>query len=388
MKTKELLKNFAEAFGHGPEPRIFFAPGRVNLIGEHIDYNGGYVFPAALTLGITAVVRPRTDGKVIMESMQATGRFTIDVTKDIPYKDQDGWANYPKGVLAYLKNEGHQTSGFDVLFSSNLPNGAGLSSSAALEVLTAYVVLKLKNLTDKQIDRVWLASLCQKVENEYVNVNCGIMDQFAVANGKKDMAILLDCQTLGHKHVPVVLEDTTLVIMNTAKRRELAGSKYNERRAECEAALKLLQKYHGFKDLCEVDGMYRDRYLWDDTLFKRARHVIKENLRVLRAVTTLGHGDLKSFGMLLIKSHQSLKVDYEVTGFELDTIVRLALEHDGCLGARMTGAGFGGCAIALVSNNHLENFKVKVGAEYNKATGLTPEFYESHIGEGVHEIEY
>ena len=380
-----LLDTFSQRYGSTGNASHFFAPGRVNLIGEHIDYNGGYVFPATLTLGIQLIIRPRQDKTVNFYSNNMPGKpVSISLDKPVVYDDAHSWANYPKGVLAMLPAEGYPIPhGFDMLFEGNLPNGAGLSSSAAIEVVTTFALLTLLGHTP---DKVWIAKFSQKVENRFVKVNCGIMDQFSVAVGEADRAILLDCQRLSYNHVPVILEDSQLIIMNTNKRRELADSKYNERRAECEEALRVINQYGSFEDLCSVDRNFVDRYLWNEPLYVRASHVVLENQRVLRAVTALQQGDLAQFGNLLIQSHQSLRTDYAVTGPELDAIVEEAVKQKGCLGARMTGAGFGGCALAIVENEYINEFKKNVAAAYTSRIGLKPDFYQSGIGPGVHQV--
>jgi galactokinase len=380
MHTKEnLLKAFVEAYGTDVKCEIFFSPGRVNLIGEHIDYNGGLVLPAALSLGISAALRHRDDGIVRMRSATEPGEATIRL-EEIKKMESPRWANYPAGVMKYLINEGHSLRGCDVLLMSDLPESSGLSSSAALEVLTGYIMLY--PLGPEKIDRVKLSLLCQKVENEYIGVNCGIMDQFVVALGKKDHAILLNTNTLEYKYIQFNLGKYRLLIMNTKKRRELADSKYNERRAECEAALVIIQKTKSVKTLVEAEA--EDLIIIQDpTLRKRARHVITENKRVQKSVAALGNGELATFGNLMCASHDSLRTDYEVTGFELDTIVSEALALPSCLGARMTGAGFGGCAIALVQKTAVETFTETVLKNYKAKTGLDGEIYVSVIGDGV-----
>ena len=380
MHTKDdLLKAFVKAYGADGEIELFFSPGRVNLIGEHIDYNGGLVLPAALSLGISAALRRRNDGIVRLRSASETGDATIMLEK-INNKDSVRWANYPAGVMKYLINEGNKLTGCDVLLMSDLPESSGLSSSAALEVLTAYMMLY--PLGSEKIDRVRMSLLCQKVENEFIGVNCGIMDQFVVALGKKDNAILLNTSTLEYKYIPFDLGKCRLLIMNTKKKRELADSKYNERRAECEAALAVIQKTRPVKTL--VEAAAEDLILIEDLILrKRARHVITENKRVQKSVAALGNGELATFGNLMCASHDSLKGDYEVTGFELDTIVSEALVLPSCLGARMTGAGFGGCAIALVEESLIAAFTETVLKNYKNKTGLDGEIYVSVIGDGV-----
>lgn len=376
---KELFeKEFPEVTG---ELNYFFAPGRVNLIGEHIDYNGGYVFPAALSLGMFAAVRFRDDNVVRLRSENASAKVDFEISKDIVYDKKDDWANYPKGIVKYLLNEGYELKGCDVVLTSTIPKASGLSSSAALEIISSYIML-YPTLGDKQ-DRVYLSKLSQKVENEFVGVNCGIMDQFSVAVGKKDNAILLDCSTLNYKYAPFILDGSSLVIMNTNKKRELADSKYNERRSECDTALAILNKYRKVENLCSANIEDIESYINDETVRKRAKHAVLENKRVLDAVKVLEEGKIEEFGKLLNASHASLKNDYEVTGFELDTMVEEAQKQEGCLGARMTGAGFGGCAIAIVKNENIDAFTKNVGKVYEEKTGIKPAFYVSVIGDGV-----
>ena len=381
MHTKdELRKAFNEAYGADGEIEFFFSPGRVNLIGEHIDYNGGLVLPAALSLGISAALRRRNDGIVRLRSASETGEAIIRLDEEIKKQGAPRWANYPAGVIKYLMDEGHRFMGCDVYIASDLPESSGLSSSAALEVLTAYMMLY--PLGSEKIDKIRMSLQCQKVENEFIGVNCGIMDQFVVALGKKDNAILLNTSTLEYKYIPFDLGKCRLLIMNTKKKRELADSKYNERRAECEAALAIIQKTRPVKTLVEATA--EDLILIEDPILrKRARHVITENKRVQKSVAALGNGELATFGNLMCASHDSLKGDYEVTGFELDTIVTEALALPSCLGARMTGAGFGGCAIALVQETAVEPFTETVLKNYKAKTGLEGEIYVSVIGDGV-----
>jgi galactokinase len=364
-----LLNAFNEAYGEADEIEFFFSPGRVNLIGEHIDYNGGLVLPAALSLGISAAVRRRNDGIVRLRSGNEKGEAQINLTESISAGIIPKWANYPAGVMKYLIDAGHKLS--------------GLSSSAALEVLSAYMMLFPEG--EHNIDRVKTALLCQKVENEFIGVNCGIMDQFAVAMGKKDNAILLNTNNLIYEYIPFELGNYRLLIMNTKKPRELSDSKYNERRAECDAVLEIIKQTKPANNLCEVD--IEDLIsIKDPVLRKRARHVITENKRVEKSVRALKNGEIARFGHLMSASHDSLKNDYEVSGFELDTIVEQALNQPSCLGARMTGAGFGGCAIALVEESGIESFSDKVISGYKKLTNLAGEIYISIIEDGVKKL--
>jgi len=358
----------------------FFSPGRVNLIGEHIDYNGGLVLPGTLSLGISGCMRSRNDHKIRLRSSNEPGEALIDLHAEIRHHPDLKWINYPLGVIKYLLDTGATLEGCDILLASDLPDGAGLSSSAAIEVLLAYMLLY--PLRGDDVDRVAIAQLCQKVENEFVGVNCGIMDQFAVALGKADCAMLLDTDTLSYEYVPFRLEGHKLLILNTRKKRELSESNYNERRQECETALTIIQHHKPIKTLVEAE-LTDIECIPDPVLRKRARHVITEQQRVLRSVVALRGSDLSEFGMLLNASHHSLKEDYEVTGFELDTIVEEALQVAGCLGARMTGAGFGGCAIALVENDALDAFTRHVECAYGRKTNRQPAIYISVMSDGV-----
>ena len=385
MNRERMIELFKSEYGvDNREIKTFLSPGRVNLIGEHIDYKGGFVFPGALTVGIYAALSLRDDNKIRMRSKYVAGEVIFDLSEDLVYKKEDDWGNYPKGVVKALMDLGHEVPGMDIVLYSNIPDGAGLSSSAALEVLMAYIILYLEN--KEQIDRVEVSKLCQKVENEFVGVNCGIMDQFAVAVGKKDHAILLDCDSLRYEYAPLSLGDYSLVIMSTNKRRELADSKYNERRAECEKALEIINenKVEKLSNLCEVTLDDIETFISDEIIKRRAIHVVTEDERVKRSMEMLKDNDILGFGKLLTASHMSLENDYEVTGLHLDTLVHEALKIDGCIGARMTGAGFGGCAIALVNNSKVEEFKEKVSLAYENVTGITPSFYTSNIGEGTH----
>lgn len=380
-------KRFKEVFQQNAE-KSYFSPGRVNLIGEHTDYNGGNVFPCALTIGTYGVASLRKDNTIRMysENFQDQGvvEFSLD---DLTYCKAHDWANYPKGVIAFLRKEGHHIEqGMDIYFNGNIPNGAGLSSSASIEVLTAYM---MKDLFQLEISMINLVKLCQKVENEFMGVNSGIMDQFAVAMGKKDQAILLDTNTLEYRYSPVLLENASLVVSNTNKKRGLADSKYNERRAECEEALKRLQTVLPISSLGEIDSETFGKYqhvIEDDVLIKRAKHAVTENERTLLAVKALESNEIEEFGKLMNASHESLKEDYEVTGTELDTLVELARKVSGTIGSRMTGAGFGGCTVSIVQNDAIERFIQEVGTSYEEIIGYKAEFYVVSIGDGVHKL--
>lgn len=384
---RELNTKFAEIFGPKKTTQ-YFSPGRINLIGEHTDYNGGHVFPASITYGTYGVAAPREDKKVLVYStnFEDIGVIEFDVDQ-LDYDKKDNWANYAKGMVLKLKEAGHTIDhGFELLVEGTIPNGAGLSSSASLELLVGVV---LEDLFSLQTDRLELVKTGKKVENEFIGVNSGIMDQFAIGFGDVDQAILLDTNTLKYEMVPVKLDGYAIVIMNTNKRRELADSKYNERRSECEEALARLQKQLDIQSLGDLDEATFEANITlidDDTLIRRARHAVTENQRTLDAKAELEKGNLEAFGKLLNASHHSLRYDYEVTGIELDTLVDAAQAQAGVLGARMTGAGFGGCAIALVKEENIPAFKNNVYDEYMKVVGYAPDFYVAHIGSGTTKI--
>lgn len=385
MNINELKSEFIEMYGEG-EIKSFHSPGRVNLIGEHIDYNGGYVFPCALEFGTYACVRVRNDRKVNLASTNFDLKVSVDLDK-IEFKEEDDWANYPKGVIKVMKDKGYAVGGMDILISGNIPNGAGLSSSASLELLIGVIVNDLFN--NGSIDQVDLVKFGQNAENSFVGVNCGIMDQFAVGMGKKDKAILLNCNTLEYSYANINLGDYCLVIMNTNKRRALNESKYNERRAECDEALEAIKPVKNINALCELSaGEYEEveHLIAKENVRKRAKHAVYENQRVKDAFNALNEGKLDVFGELLVGSHNSLRDLYEVTGIELDTIVEESLKAEGCIGARMTGAGFGGCAIAVVKKNKVDSFIEAVRSNYTSKIGYEPSFYLSGIGEGTAQI--
>ncbi len=381
---KTLKEAFEKQFGAG-EVNEYFAPGRVNLIGEHIDYNGGLVFPCALSIGTYAVARKNSTNKVTCASLNIDGVHSFDID-NLEYKDEDGWSNYVKGVVKYLGEAGAKLSGFDVIFYGNIPNSSGLSSSASLEVLTATLLCDLAGFT---MDKVELVKLCQRVENDFIGVNSGIMDQFAVAFGKENMAISLDCDSLEYDYAPLDISGYKLVIGNTNYKRGLADSKYNERRAECDRALELLQKEFKVENLCQLHTEQLDdckKLIDDEVIYKRVKHVVSENERVKAALKSLNEGDLAMFGSLMNASHDSLRYDYEVTGEALNVIVEEARKIDGVLGARMTGAGFGGCSVALVDETKVDEFTATVGARYQERTGLKAEFYVVNIGDGAKKL--
>ena len=382
---KEQIKaKFEELFGNEGDIKVYFAPGRVNLIGEHTDYNGGHVFPCALTMGTYAVARKRDDNKLRFYSMNFEKLGILESTIDeLKYKKEEDWINYPKSMIWVMKEEGFNIdTGFDILYNGTIPNGAGLSSSASIEVLTGFV---LKDLFNIEVDMVKLALLGQKAENKYIGVNCGIMDQFIIANGKKDCAIFLDTATLEYEYAPVKLENEKIVIMNTNKKRGLGDSKYNERRAECEKALEELQEKLNIKslgELTEEEFEANKDLIKDENRQKRAKHAVYENQRTIKAVKALQENNLELLGELMVASHDSLRDDYEVTGIELDTLVAESLKQDGVVGARMTGAGFGGCAVSIVKTDKVDEFIQNVGEEYKEKIGDDADFYVVEIGEG------
>jgi galactokinase len=380
----DIKEEFQKRFQKKPE-HIFFSPGRVNLIGEHIDYNGGKVMPCAITLGTYLAISKNTDKVLRFQCLNFPETAELHLQNSYKKTGKE-WFNYPLGVIDHLLNEGHSVSGLDMLFYGNLPIGAGLSSSASIEVLTAYALDQLFRLN---IPKIEIALLSKKVENEFIGVNCGIMDQFAVTFGEKDKAILLNCDTLEYELLPFETGDYILAVINTNKARSLTDSKYNERFAQCKAALAALKKEIDVNNLCEIDmqTFQSHKYLINDlVLEKRALHVISENFRVGEATKSLRENDLKEFGRLMYDSHQSLKDLYEVSGIELDTIVDFCKTYNDCIGARMTGAGFGGCAIALVKRESLDNFSKELTAYYKNKIGYDPTIFASDIGEGVREL--
>lgn len=384
--VEELIEKFGEKFGVLENIKTYFSPGRVNLIGEHTDYNGGFVFPCALDFGTYAVARKREDKLFRMYSKNFENLEIIEFNLDnLTYDKKDDWANYPKGVIKTFLDKGYVIDrGMDILFFGNIPNGAGLSSSASIEVLVAVI---LKDLFKLSIDMVEMVKYCQIAENKFIGVNSGIMDQFAVGMGKKDHAILLDCNTLKYEYVPIKLEDMSIVIANTNKKRGLADSKYNERRASCEAAVAQLNKnnidikYLGELSVAKFEEV--KHFIKDEEQLKRANHAVRENERTKLAVEVLKAGDIESFGKLMNDSHISLRDDYEVTGLELDSLVEAAWNEEGTLGSRMTGAGFGGCTVSIVRNKNLKTFIANVGKKYKEKTGLEASFYVANVGAGA-----
>lgn len=384
MDKKLINDKFTEIFGEQAEA-TFFSPGRINLIGEHTDYNGGHVFPCAISLGTYGAARKREDNKLRFYSANFEDLGIIETSlDDLKYDKKDNWVNYAKGMIYFLKETGHDVDkGMDIFIEGNIPNGSGLSSSASLEMLIGVIAQELFNL---DIDRVDLVKLGMETENKFIGVNSGIMDQFAVGMGKQNQAILLDTNTLEYSYAPVDMGNNVIVIMNTNKRRELADSKYNERRSECETAVGELQAKLDINTLGELDAQTFDEYAYlieDENRLKRARHAVWENQRTMQAQAALEEGDLEKFGRLVNASHVSLEHDYEVTGIELDTLAHTAWKQKGVLGARMTGAGFGGCGIAIVDKDKVEAFKENVGKVYTEKIGYAPTFYIAEIADGT-----
>ena len=381
----QLRQQFETTFS-GVAERTFFAPGRINLIGEHTDYNGGHVFPCAITFGTYGLVRKREDDLIRVYSLNfdQVGVVTFAVSDDT-YETSHDWANYVKGVVTLLRQDGHVIGGFDFLLAGNIPNGAGLSSSASLELVTAFMLNEVNGLG---LDRLDLVRLGQRVENTFIGVNSGIMDQFAIGMGQAGKAMLLDCDTLEYSYAPLELAGYDIVIMNTNKRRELADSKYNERRRECDTALGLIQPKRDVDALGQLSMATFEQVAVDlpETLYKRARHAVSENERTKDAYVALQEGRLATFGQLMNASHASLRDDYEVTGRELDTLVAAAQQCDGVIGARMTGAGFGGCAIAIVDQASTEDVIRTVSNLYEAEIGYAPTCYIASVGDGVREL--
>lgn len=384
----ELMLDFEKIFGNKSGAAVYFAPGRVNLIGEYTDFNGGHVFPCALTFGTYAVARKREDKLVRLYSknFDQLGIIEFNVNELINVKEHD-WANYPKGVVWAFTQEGFSIDkGFEILFYGNIPNGAGLSSSASIEVATSVVMKDLFNL---DLDMIKMVQISKLAENKFIGVNCGIMDQFAIGMGKENCAVLLDTNTLNYIYSEIDLVDASIVIANTNKRRGLADSKYNERRAECEAALKDLQSKLDIKALGELteEKFEANKYLIKNLIDeKRAKHAVYENQRTIKAVEALKQNDFQTFGLLMNASHVSLRDDFEVTGVELDTLVELSWQQKGVIGSRMTGAGFGGCTVSIVKNDCIDDFIKNVGKSYAEKIGYEASFYVAKIGDGARKL--
>ncbi len=388
-EMKEMvLKKFEEVFGDSANAKVYFAPGRVNLIGEHTDYNGGHVFPCALTIGTYGVARKRTDNRLLFYSMNFEQLGVIESSLDdlVPSKEAD-WTNYPKGVMWAFGEKGMKVPcGMDLLLNGNIPNGSGLSSSASVEVLTGFI---LKDLFGFHVTNQDLALIGQFSENQFNKVNCGIMDQFAIAMGKKDHAIFLDTADLSYEYAPIALKGAKIIIACSNKKRGLGDSKYNERREECETALAELQRKVDIKTLGDLDEAGFEKAasaIQSEVRRKRAKHAVYENRRTIRAVEALKANDIAQFGQLMNASHVSLRDDYEVTGIELDTLVEEAWKVEGVIGSRMTGAGFGGCTVSIVKDEAIDTFIEKVGAAYEKKIGYAADFYVVEIGDGPKEL--
>lgn len=388
-EMKEIvLKKFEEVFGDSDNAKVYFAPGRVNLIGEHTDYNGGHVFPCALTIGTYGVARKRTDNRLLFYSMNFEQLGVIESSLEdlVPSKEAD-WTNYPKGVIWAFGEKGMKVPcGMDLLLNGNIPNGSGLSSSASVEVLTGFI---LRDLFGFDVSNQDLALIGQYSENQFNKVNCGIMDQFAIAMGKRDNAIFLDTADLSYEYAPIVLKGAKIVIACSNKKRGLGDSKYNERREECETALAELQRKVDIKSLGDLDEAGFEKAasaIQSDVRRKRAKHAVYENQRTMRAVEALKSNDVAEFGRLMNASHVSLRDDYEVTGIELDTLVEEAWKVEGVIGSRMTGAGFGGCTVSIVKDEAIDTFIEKVGAAYQSKIGYAADFYVVEVGDGPKEL--
>ena len=384
MVWENVLAKFKELFGGEGEIGVYFAPGRVNMIGEHTDYNGGHVFPCALTIGTYGVARKRNDKKLRFYSMnfEQLGVLESSVENLKPEKEAD-WTNYPKGVMWAFGEKGMKVEqGMDLVLFGNIPNGSGLSSSASVEVLTGFI---LRDMFGFDVTNQDLALIGQYSENKFNGVNCGIMDQFAIAMGKTGHAIFLDTATLKYEYAPIKLENAKIVISCSNKKRGLGDSKYNERRSECEKALAELQKVvsiDALGDLTEAQFEEHKDAIKEEVCVRRAKHAVYENQRTIKAVEALKNNDVALFGKLMNESHVSLRDDYEVTGIELDTLVEEAWKIDGVIGSRMTGAGFGGCTVSIVKDEAVDTFIKEVGAAYEKKIGYAADFYVVEIGDG------
>ena len=386
MKSDQLKLELEKRFGNSNESvSCYFSPGRVNLIGEHTDYNGGYVFPCALSFGTYLAIRKNNLSQFRFSSGNMSFYTTVNIS-DLDKKIGKEWVNYPLGVINQFVSGGKTPVGLDFYFYGDIPNGAGLSSSASIEMVTAFA---MNDLLGFGYDRIELIKISQKAENVFVGVNCGIMDQFASGMGKKNCAIFLDCNTLNYELVPIVLNNYKIVIANTNKRRGLADSKYNERRSECDKAVEFISIKKPIRflgDLSLDDFIKLQNTIPDETIRRRAMHVVSENERVIEAVTELKAGNILNFGQLMNASHDSLRDDYEVTGIELDTLVDEAREIEGVIGSRMTGAGFGGCTVNIVDQSSIPEFISTVGKAYLEKTGLKADFYVADVGEGSMKI--
>lgn len=386
---EKLMEKFKELYQDGGDIRTYFSPGRVNLIGEHTDYNGGHVFPCALTIGTYGIARMREDRKLRFYSMNFEALGVVESSlEDLVYQEEANWTNFPKGVIWAFREHGYEVQkGMDLLLFGNIPNGSGLSSSASVEVLTGVILKDMFGFED--VSMVDIALYGQYGENKFNGMNCGIMDQFAIAMGKKDHAIFLDTSTLNYEYAPIRLEDAKIVIAASNKKRRLTDSKYNERRSECETALAQIQVVADIQSLGELDEAQFEKVkgaVFDPVKAKRAKHAVCENQRTVRAVEALKSNDLETFGELMNESHISLRDDYEVTGPELDTLVEAAWQQPGVIGSRMTGAGFGGCTVSIVKNEAVDAFIENVGSIYQEKIGYGADFYVVEIGEGARRL--
>lgn len=386
---QKLLEKFQELFGGEGDIRSYFSPGRVNLIGEHTDYNGGHVFPCALTIGTYGIARKREDRKIrfYSENFSRLGVFETSLD-DLVYHEEANWTNYPKGVVWAFKEKGYVAdTGFDLVMYGNIPNGSGLSSSASVELLMGVILVDMFGF--EGLSMIDLALLGQYAENKFNGMNCGIMDQFAIAMGKENQAIFLDTADLSYEYAPIEMKGAKIVIAASNKKRKLTDSKYNERRAECEEALADIQKQMDIKalgDLTEEQFEEVKEAVKNPVCRKRAKHAVYENQRTVKAVAALKAGDLETFGKLMNASHVSLRDDYEVTGKELDTLVEAAWKQEGVIGSRMTGAGFGGCTVSIVKEEAIDDFIKNVGEIYEKEIGYAADFYVVEIGDGSRRI--
>lgn len=390
MMKKKLFDMFAELFGDSEGARFYFSPGRVNLIGEHTDYNGGHVFPCALTLGTYGAARKREDNKIHLYSMNLDSFGVVEASlDDLTNKKEYNWANYPLGIVWAFKEKGHTiTSGFDMVIWGNIPNGSGLSSSASLEVLTGVILTDLFEIKD--LSMTDLALIGQYSENNFNGCNCGIMDQFAVAMGKKDHAIFLDTSDLSYEYAPCVLDGAKIVITNSKVKHSLVDSAYNDRRNECAAALKALQSeldIQALGDLTPEEFEAHKSLIKDEIQLQRAKHAVYENQRTIDAVTALKAGDIERFGKLMNQSHISLRDDYDVSCEEIDILVDLAWKIPGVLGSRITGGGFGGCTVSIVKDESVDTFIETIGKTYLEKVGHEAEFYTVDIGDGASRLD-
>ncbi len=382
-----LKEEFFKRYGNREDnPVLFYSPGRVNLIGEHTDYNGGFVFPCALDFGTYLVIRHSSAPEIRFNTLNFDGSSSVPVAKNYT-NDGKNWINYPLGVINEFAKRGVMVSGLEMLFYGDIPNGAGLSSSASIEMVTAVAI---NDLFSAGIEMMDLVKMSQKAENMFVGMNCGIMDQFAVGFGKKDHAINLNCDTLEYRYAPLNLGTNRIIITNTNKRRGLTDSKYNERRAECDKAVEYLSSYKKISNLSDIsvdELSVLEKFIPDPVVRKRAKHVITENARTLAAIDALNNNDIRRLGELMNQSHDSLRDDYEVTGTELDTLVYEGRKLPGVIGTRMTGAGFGGCTVSIVEGRYTDEFMKKLAEVYTEKTGLKADFYLPGIGDGAHRLD-